>query len=242
MAQLLFKAGEGALFDDRPAAPARRQVGRARQVGRLAIGAPVRHHAPGHAGGARRLVLVASFQQGGVGDVGLDDAVENVLVQLVHIAERIALLLGGDHAGADAAIQGDGTAEVGFQALVAPAAERQVGAHLERIGGALADEVDGARWITRTGGQAGGTTHHFDSVVDHAVGVGLDVATEGVEHAIDLEIGDVVPARDVVDAFAVGDRHRYAGDLAHHVGQREQAHVVQPLPGHHGHRLRGVAQ
>ncbi|KAG1249853.1 hypothetical protein G6F65_018961 [Rhizopus arrhizus] len=87
VAQLLFQSREAGFFHDRPRTPGRRKIGRARQVGRCAVGAPVRHHAPGHAGGVRRLVLVAHFEQRAVAQVGLHDAVEHVLL-LFHAADE----------------------------------------------------------------------------------------------------------------------------------------------------------
>ncbi len=145
----------------------------------------------------------------------------------------------GQHAApAQPAIKGQRAAHVHVAVVVVITAGTHPGFSLPLVGRTLAHHVDGGRWVARTGGQAGGAAYHLDSVVNDGVGIGLHVA-EGIEHPVDLEVGDAIAACRVGGAVRVIVLHHDAGGLAQRFGQGVEVEVVHLLAGDHRDRLRG---
>lgn len=134
--------------------------------------------------------------------------------------QRTVLLPGGDHAGAVSQ-----AAQAHFPSPAVPVVKGQPSA-LCGACGANSRPIDEAQQVTSISGKVGGAAHHLGVVAELAVGAVLDRAAEGAGCPVDLDIDDVVAARNAVDGGLVGDRGRLASALAHHVGQCDRARFV----------------
>ena len=239
--EALFEVGEHGAGFALPVAPLRRQVGRARQVGEVALAVEERHGAPGRTHRVVVLGLVADGDRGAVGQVAFQHGHAGHLVFLVAVVIEISIGIGGDHAAAEAAIGGQRRGHVRLHAAVIPAAGADRERGVEFLARALAQQVHRGRRHAGTAEQAVGTADHFHAVVEGGVVFLVGRAAVGRD-AIDLEIGDGETTRVVQRALGVIEGHADAGDVAHHVVDAEQRFVLQALQADHGRGLRGFLQ
>ncbi|MCY1291625.1 hypothetical protein D9M70_408210 [compost metagenome] len=217
---------------------------RARHVDFIAIAVEQRHgRAPGGTVGTVGLAAQAGAQQGVVGDIGFEDAVEHLLLlgQVVH--EGLAVLIGGDEAAAHVALRGQRAADVEFAAVGVPAAGAGGDVAGKLPGRALAHQVHGRGRAAEAAEQAGGALEDFHAVVDDHVGLVDAIAeAERRRNAIDLEVVDLETAGLEAGATAVELVDGDAGRLRQDVADAGQVLVIHLLAGDDADRLRSLAR
>ena len=222
-----------------PGAPWRRETGVARQVRQAAVRIPVGYGTPG---GACRLVVLevdAGRQQGAGAHVCLKDDHADCLALVIHVQVGIAFLPRQCRACAHAALGVQRRGEVGFEALIIPAAHDQAGAGLELFRRPFAYHVDGGRRVARAAHQASGAAHHLDAVVQDGV---LQRRIAAARHAVNLKIVDAEAARIKPRALGVVLAHLDACRLGQRLVQAHGAQVVEQLARDDADRLRRLAQ
>ncbi|MCY1414477.1 hypothetical protein D9M71_299300 [compost metagenome] len=227
-------------------APARGRVERAGEIGLRAVAVEDREAAVGDTLRCVLLIIDAEGEQGAVGEIGLDDAVVDLLFLLVVIDVAVVRLIGADSAAAQLAAVVQRAGDIHFGAVQVPGTEAAADVALEALGGALAHQVDGAGRIARAGEQAAGAAQHFHAVVDghvrQALRGGGGAGHQGGGDAVELEAFNRITARPDVEALAVVVLHGETGGLFEHGGEAVEALVFHALAGHHADRLRRLAQ
>ncbi|KAG1250618.1 hypothetical protein G6F68_012711 [Rhizopus microsporus] len=170
LAEALFQIGKGGIALALPVAPLRRQVGRTREMGEVALVVEERDGAPGRAGGVVVLALVTEGEGGAVGDIAFQYRHGGHLGLVVAVVVQPSIGVGGHHPAAEAAIVGERRGHVGLHAAVVPAAGTDRERSVELLARTLAQQVDRGRRHARAAEQAVGAADHFDALVDHVVG------------------------------------------------------------------------
>ena len=184
--------------------------------------------------------MAGTDTQQGIGTkVRIDNAVQHQFLVLVQVDIALAVFVPGHGTGADRAVAGHGTSDVGRHLVGVPAAVAgvQIAAEIAPVG-VFAHQVDGGRRVARAGQQAGGTPHDFNTFVQGDVGdrlAGTPRQGPGQRHPIDLVVGDFEAARGeaVTDIIDFIDRHTHR--IVDHVRDGRQILVEDALLGDDGH-------
>lgn len=191
------------------------------------------------------LMAEADAQKSVVGDVRIEDAVQDELLVAVEVGEGIALLVPADAADAQATVRRDRSAEIARQPPRVPAAtgRLEVAAPLALVG-MLAHQINGGGRIADAAQKAGGTAHDLNAVVDGHVGdrlAAIAAQRPGGGHAVDLGVPDLEAAREERIAHVVGLVDRDADAVLDHVPHAGQVLVDDALCRDDADRLRCLA-
>ncbi|MCY1405854.1 hypothetical protein D9M71_211040 [compost metagenome] len=239
--QLLLQHGGQVVVRLGQRTPARGRVEGAREVGLRTVVVEQRDVTEAHAFGVVVLVVQAQAQQGAIGQVDIQGAVQHGFFRFVPVDEGVGFLVGTDQAAADIAAFGQRARDVGFGAVHVPGTCFGGNIALEFLGRALAHQVDGGRRRTGAAHQARRPTHHFDVVVDRHVQqrAGELLRTIGhlrrnavVHEVLDLETTRVKGVAITVTVVAGDPRGHHQ-----HVVDGGEVLIVHQLAGDHAHRL-----
>ncbi|MNF52706.1 hypothetical protein D3C84_340630 [compost metagenome] len=243
--QSLFQGGEVGDVVEVATAPVGARVEVTGKIGASAVGEIGRVTGPGGPARGHAGLVDAEGQQGVRGQVGFQDAVEQVLLLAVMIEVGVFVLIGADEAPAQAAAVVQRSGDIAFGAVGVPGADGTADRGLERFGRLLANQVDRGRGVAGAGHQAGSALDHFNTVQGGRIDVSGCFTVNTVVDAVDaivLVVGDGKAAGRELHAVGVVGLLRDARGIAQHVADILCATVVHLLAGDHGDRLRRFTQ
>ena len=243
VAELVRDVAEDLAVDHVPPRPVRPGVRRTRQVDPRPVGIIERQRAPHRATAAMILMAVARADHGVRPHVRLDDTIAGPAAQVIAVEVAVAVLVHADAARADAAAGVERHADVGVQPHGVERAILRARAGLQRVIGALADEVDDGGRVAGRRQQSRRAAHDLDPIVDRGVHrSGLHLEREGQADAVDLERLDVETARRIIIAVGLLRLHGDAGDGGEQLVGIVQLEIGDLRAGDDADRLRRFAQ
>lgn len=243
--EAMLQGAEGGAGGVLAEAPARHQIGAARQIGLAAVAVPDRDvGTPTTADHFVVFVLIAGAQGGGVIQVEFEVGQGRAGALGLVVAERVGILLGHDETRTQATILGQRQVEVGAQTAFVPTAIGGVSAAAEGLARGLADQVDGSRGVAGAAEQAVGAADDVDALVQvHVQGVAAaaEVGAALELQAVDLPVADRVATGAEIGTpahFRLAAGHPWSG--VQRLLEVANTTVIHLLAGDGGDRLRGL--